>query len=189
MTQGQFFKQSLTGLNFLNFLSPRLVASQRLKNLVCPTILPIAGGRIIGFIPFPRILVQCEMQSISSRIWTRVAVSISYDDNHYTTDTSLFSLYTRVTISHRLNMMSANTSVIHWLLLTIWISNLSDKMKSEFFQVVAMSVLLDSCTIWTLKNHSKKKLHGNYTKMLCAVLNKFWNQYCIKQLLCGYLFS
>ena len=25
------------------------------------------------------------MQSVSSRIWTRVVVSISYDDNHYTT--------------------------------------------------------------------------------------------------------
>ena len=24
------------------------------------------------------------MQSVSSRVWTRVAVSISYDDNHYT---------------------------------------------------------------------------------------------------------
>ena len=29
------------------------------------------------------------MQSVSSRIWTRVAVSISYDDNHYTTSTSI----------------------------------------------------------------------------------------------------
>ena len=28
------------------------------------------------------------MQSVSSRIWTRVAVFISYDDNHYTTGTS-----------------------------------------------------------------------------------------------------
>ena len=28
------------------------------------------------------------MQSVSSRIWTRVAVSITYDDNHYTTGTS-----------------------------------------------------------------------------------------------------
>ena len=27
------------------------------------------------------------MQSVLSRIWTRVAVSISYDDNHYTTGT------------------------------------------------------------------------------------------------------
>ena len=28
------------------------------------------------------------MQSASSRIWTRIAVSISYEDNHYTTGTS-----------------------------------------------------------------------------------------------------
>ena len=28
------------------------------------------------------------MQSVSSRIWTRVAVSIPHDDNDYTTDTS-----------------------------------------------------------------------------------------------------
>ena len=27
------------------------------------------------------------MQSVSARIWTRVAVSISFDDNHYTTGT------------------------------------------------------------------------------------------------------
>ena len=31
----------------------------------------------------------CEMESLSSRIWTRVAVSISYDHNHYTTGTSI----------------------------------------------------------------------------------------------------
>ena len=45
-------------------------------------------NRIIGFIPFPRVLVLCELQSVSSRIWTRVAVSISCDDNHYTMGTS-----------------------------------------------------------------------------------------------------
>ena len=28
------------------------------------------------------------MQSVPSRIWTRVVVSIFYDDNHYTTGTS-----------------------------------------------------------------------------------------------------
>ena len=53
--------------------------------------LPIAGGGIIGFIPFPKVLVLCEMQSVSSRIWTRVAVYISYDDNDYTTGTSLYN--------------------------------------------------------------------------------------------------
>ena len=70
--------------------SPRLVASTRLKNSLS-YYLPIAGGGIIGFIPFPKVLVLYKMQSISSRIWTRVAVSISYDDNHYTTSTT-FSL-------------------------------------------------------------------------------------------------
>ena len=28
------------------------------------------------------------MQSVLSKIWTRIAMSISYDDNHYTTGTS-----------------------------------------------------------------------------------------------------
>ena len=37
-----------------------------------------------------RVLVQCAMQSVSSRIWTRIAVSISYDDNHYTMGTSVY---------------------------------------------------------------------------------------------------
>ena len=32
------------------------------------------------------------MQSASSKIWTRVAVSISYDDNHYPTGTSKFPI-------------------------------------------------------------------------------------------------
>ena len=26
----------------------------------------------------------CEMQSVSSKTWTRVTISISYGDNHYT---------------------------------------------------------------------------------------------------------
>ena len=82
MTQGQFLSW-VEPVWIQSFPSSRRVASTRLKNPVCPT-----GGRIIGFIPFPRVLELCEMLSASSRIWTRVAVSISYDDNHYTTGTS-----------------------------------------------------------------------------------------------------
>ena len=81
------FKRSLSGLNseFSFSLTSCLTKAEE------PSLsyyLPIAGGRIIGFIPFQRVLVLCEMQSVSSRIWTRVAVSISYDDNHYTAGTS-----------------------------------------------------------------------------------------------------
>ena len=81
------FKQSLTGLiSEFSFSSTSCLTKAEEPSL--PYYLPIAGGRIIGFIPFPRVLVLCEMQSISSRIWTRVAVSIPYNDNHYTTGTS-----------------------------------------------------------------------------------------------------
>ena len=86
------FKQSLTGLNLeFSFSSTSCLSKAEEPSL--SYYLPIAGGRIIGFIPFPRVLVLCEMQSVSSKIWTRVAVSISYNNNHYTTGTS-FILYT-----------------------------------------------------------------------------------------------
>ena len=39
------------------------------------------------------------MQSVSTRIWTRVAVSISYDDNHYTTGISTGYKYYNITVN------------------------------------------------------------------------------------------
>ena len=81
------FKRSLTGLNSeFSFSSTSCLTKAEEPSL--SYYLPIAGGRIIGFIPFPRVLVLCEMQSVSSRIWTGVAVFISYDDNNYTMGTS-----------------------------------------------------------------------------------------------------
>ena len=38
------------------------------------------------------------MQSVSSRIWTRIAVFISYGDNDYTTGTYLLDTYLEVVI-------------------------------------------------------------------------------------------
>ena len=70
------FKRSLTGLN-LEFSFSYTSCLTKAEEPSLSYNLPIAGGRIIGFIPFPMVLVLCEMQSLSSRIWTRVAVSIS----------------------------------------------------------------------------------------------------------------
>ena len=67
VTQGQFFMQILTGLNSEFFFS-YINAIQMLKSPVCPTILLIAGGRIVRYIPFPKILALCEMQTALSRI-------------------------------------------------------------------------------------------------------------------------
>ena len=50
--------------------------------------LPIARGRMAGFVIFPKVLALYEMQATLSRIWTQVAVSISFNNNHYTTNTS-----------------------------------------------------------------------------------------------------
>ena len=58
---------------------------------------------------------------------------------------------------------------------TIWKSLLSDKIKRDFFQDIAVSVLLHSYTPWILTKCFEKKLYGTNSNMLCAVLNKSWN--------------
>ena len=62
-----------------------------------------------------------------------------------------------------------------------------DKVKWDFFQAVAMSVLQYCCTIWTVAKCLEKKLDGSYTRTLCTILNKFWKQHHTKQQLYGHL--
>ena len=69
----------------------------------------------------------------------------------------------------------------------IWKSDLTDKMKRSFFQAAIMSILLYGCTTWTLSKRMEKKLDGNYTRMLRAILNKSWRQHPAKQQLYGHL--
>ena len=59
----------------------------------------------------------------------------------------------------------------------IWKSNLTDKMKRSFFLATVMSILLYGSTTWTLTKRPEKKLDGNYTRMLRAILNKSWLQH------------
>ena len=56
------FKRSLTEFSF-----SETSYFTKAEEPSLPYNLHIAGGRIIGFIPFPGILVLCEMQSVSSR--------------------------------------------------------------------------------------------------------------------------
>ena len=110
---------------------------------------------MIGFIPLPRVLVLREMQPVSSRIWTRVVVSISNDDNHYTTGTSMCfnqrgDIFTLNGRSLKLvdkftylgsSISSTENDLNTWLakawtaidrLSVIWKSDLSDKIKHSF---------------------------------------------------------
>ena len=54
-------------------------------------------------------------------------------------------------------------------------------MKCSFFQAAVVMILLYGCTTWTLTKHIEKKLDGNYTRMLQAILNKSWRQHSTKQ--------
>ena len=45
-------------------------------------------------------------------------------------------------------------------------------MKRSFFLSAVVSILLYGCTTWTLSKQLEKKLDGNYTRMLRAILNK-----------------
>ena len=77
-------------------------------------------------------------------------------------------------------------TAIDWLS-DIWKSDQTDKIKRSFFQGAVVSILLYGCTTWTLTKHMEKKLDGNYTRMLWAILNKSWRQQPTKQQLYSHL--
>ena len=66
-------------------------------------------------------------------------------------------------------------------------SDLTDKMKCSFFQAAVTSILLYGCTTWTQTKRLVKKLDGNYTRMLRAILNKSWQQHPTRHQLYGHL--
>ena len=60
-------------------------------------------------------------------------------------------------------------------------------MKRSFFQAAVVSILLYGCTTWTLTKRLEKKLDGNYTRMLRAILNTSWQQHPTRRKLYGHL--
>ena len=72
-------------------------------------------------------------------------------------------------------------------LLIIWKSDLTDKMKRSFFQAAVVLILLYGFTTWTLTKRLEKKLDGNYTRMLGAILNKSWRQHPTSHQLYGHM--
>ena len=68
---------------------------------------------------------------------------------------------------------------IDWLSI-IWKSDLSDKIKQDFFQAMVVSILLYGCTAWRVTKHVEKKLDENCTRMVWVILKKSWKQqlYC-----------
>ena len=103
---------------------------------------------------------------------------------------------TLFSVNHRGMLEGRNFSHDTWVtkawtaidrLSAIWKTDLTDKMKRSFFQAAVVSILLYGCTTWTLTKRMKKKLDGNYTRRLQAILNKSWSQHPTKQQLYGHL--
>ena len=84
-------------------------------------------------------------------------------------------------------LSKAWTVIDSYRLSIIWKSDLSDKIKYNFFQAVVVSIQLYGCTIWALIKCIEKKLDGNSSRMLQAILNKSWKQHPMKQQLYGHL--
>ena len=86
VTQGQF-KAVFSRFDFRLFLLLDWLPNST-KEPSLPDYLFTSSGMIAGYILFRRVLVLCEKQSASSRVWTQLTMSVSYGDNHYTTYTS-----------------------------------------------------------------------------------------------------
>ena len=129
-------------------------------------LLPIDGSMLL-----PKELGYWKMQTASSRIWARLNVSIFCDNNRYANNT-LFS----VTSYRNNDIVILKTS-----------GDTTNIANFIYTQAVIVSILLYRCTTWTLNKRMEKKLDGNYTRLLGAILNKSWRQHPTKQQLYGYL--
>ena len=97
-------------------------------------------------------------------------------------------------ITYGLLKETVTTLMMHYLNTKAMIR--SSDGDTDFFDILdgvlqgeaaVVSILLYRCTTWTLTKRMEKKLDGNYTRMLRAILNKSWWQYPTKNQLYGYL--
>ena len=84
-----------------------------------------------------------------------------------------------------------NYIIIGYTLYTVflysYIYSKNKYLKRSFYQAAVTSILLYGCTTWTLTKRLEKKLDGNYTRMLPAILNKSWQQHPTRHQLYGHL--
>ena len=135
-------------------------------------------------------------------IYTFISPAISSNIHRYFNNTfHEFKVLKKVTITETFNVDFHNKFIRFWIIwffsffsyIYIYIERerergeLTDKMKRSFFQAAVVSILLYGCTTWTLTKRLEKKIDGNYTRMLRAILNKSWRQHFTRHQLYGHL--
>ena len=121
--------------------------------------------------------IMASPVSNTQRVSGELVISISNEICHLSVESTEKDIETRLT--------KAWTAINR--LSIIWKSDLTDKMKRSFFQAAVTLILLYGCTTWTLTKRLEKKLDGNYTRMLRAILNKSWQQHPTRHQLYGHL--
>ena len=105
------------------------------------------------------------------------AVYPSSNSNDKSSQIRLIYIYIYISTEKDIETRLTKAGIAINRLSIIWKSDLTDKMKHSFFQAAVTSILLHGCTTCTLTKRLKKKLDGNYTRMLRAILNKSWRQH------------
>ena len=124
--------------------------------------------------------ITFQTNHLKNRHWISKIVHLSSFDKFTNLGTRVSSTETNI------NMWLARAwTAINWLSV-IWKSDLTDEMKRSFFQAAAVSILLYGCTRWMLTKRMEKRLYGNYTRMLQAVLSKSYRHDLTKQRLYGH---
>ena len=77
--------------------------------------------------------------------------------------------------------MTSESMYIDWLAIDHMKVRLTGKNKTPFSPVVVVSLLLFGCTTLTVTKCIEKKLEGNCTRILKAILNKSWDQHPTNQ--------
>ena len=110
---------------------------------------------------------------------------------HWVSNSDIY-IYTYVYFGSISSLIQISLNIIDILCphIFFWIrsnSRITFIVKRSFFQAAVTSILLYGCTTWTLTKRLEKKLDGNYTRMLRAILNKSWQQHPTRHQLYGHL--
>ena len=65
------------------------------KEPTLPNYLPMTGGRIVELVLFPY-FSRCDMQTAQFKVWTQLAVSVSFNHNHYSRSCLIYKLLNTV---------------------------------------------------------------------------------------------
>ena len=122
---------------------------------------------------------------VNLTIYIYIYSQVGWDLNTETASLRMFKILNNLMVTLQ-TWRNRKYSKVHnepgWYSMLEW-----HKMKRSFFQAAVTSILLYGGSIWTLTKRLEKKLDGNYTRMLRAILNKSWRQHPTRHQLYGHL--